>query len=201
LNVLEFPLWVAVPVAVMIEILGFSTISTGLDFWSWNRRFSSDKNIKRAPLSFVIFAFAFYLGVVITMNVLLDVAKAFPLILSEDWAIIGVRALLTTMTIPAAMIVATRTQHHDLLDEIKRDKIDRKNKGVVVSSKTTNRTFGTGRPSKLKDPVFAYMDDIMSKEGRVVGYMELKTALKLSNNAASRLRAEWIQERNVSVSP
>lgn len=125
---LLYPVYIATPVAIMIEILGFSTISTGLDFWSWNRRYKSGGSLKRAPLGFVAVAFGYYLFVIISMNVVLDIAKSFPDIVSERWSVIGVQALLTTMTIPAGLIVATRVQHKELLDEIKQLKLAKKMK-------------------------------------------------------------------------
>lgn len=111
---LGFPEWVALPIAIMVEILGFSTVSTGLAFWFYNRRNRAEA--KRAPMGIVIFAFAFYLTLIITANVLLDALRG------SEAALIAVRAMLTLQTIPAALIVAVRTQHRDLLGELEREK-------------------------------------------------------------------------------
>lgn len=117
-RVLEFPHYIAIPAALLVEILGFSAVSTFLAFWFHNRK--NQANIKRAPIEVVVFAFAFYLSLIIFSNVLLD---SFP---SERWAEITVRALFTLQTIPAALIVAVRTQHRDLLSEIKKEKVERR---------------------------------------------------------------------------
>lgn len=109
-GVLSFPVWIAAPVALVVEILGFSTVSTFMAFYFFNRRNKSEG--KKAPIFLVVLSFAFYLSLIIFSNVLLD---TFP---SSSWAIIAVRALFTLQTFPAAVIVAVRTQHRDLLEEI-----------------------------------------------------------------------------------
>lgn len=113
-GVLQFPPYIALPASILVEILGFSTVSTFLSFWFYNRR--NQAQAKRAPIEIVIFSFTFYLALIIFSNVLLD---TFP---SERWAEVTVRALFTLQTIPAALIVAVRTQHKDLLSEIRRER-------------------------------------------------------------------------------
>jgi len=117
--------WVAWITAGTIEVLGFSTISTALSFYQWNKKYTSDKSLKKAPMTFVIIAFLFYLSVVICMNVLLDAAQYFPATLNQDGVIVVVRALITLLTIPAGLIVATRVQHNDLLTEMRKSKFDK----------------------------------------------------------------------------
>lgn len=117
---LEFPIPLAIALAVMVEILGFGTVSTGLDFWFYNRRERAGN--KKAPLTIIVVTFAFYLVLIIVSNVVIDISNAY---LSEVWqkgAIILVRLLLTLQTIPGALMVAARTGHRDLLKEIKREK-------------------------------------------------------------------------------
>lgn len=109
-DVLSFPLWVAVPVAVVVEILGFSAISTFMTFWFFNRR--NKANYKKAPTGWVIFAFAFYLALIVASNILLDMFN------NAEGAVIAVRALYTLQTIPAALIVIARAGHKSLLAEI-----------------------------------------------------------------------------------
>lgn len=113
-GILGFPDAIAIPASILVEILGFSAVSTFLSFWFYNRR--NQAVSKRAPIEVIIFAFAFYLALIIFSNVLLD---SFP---KERWAEITVRALFTLQTIPAALIVAVRTQHKDLLSEISKER-------------------------------------------------------------------------------
>lgn len=116
-EVLHFPFWVAFPVSVVVEILGFSAVSTFMAFWFFNRK--NKASGKKAPISFVVFAFFFYLALIVTSNILLD---TFP---DADWAIISARALFTLQTIPAALIVISRTGHKSLLAEIAKETSER----------------------------------------------------------------------------
>lgn len=132
-NTLEFPIYIAIPAALVVEILGFSAVSTYLSFWFYNRRNKAES--KRAPLSLVIIAFAFYLTLIVFSNVLLD---SFP---GERWAEVSVRALFTLQTIPAAMLVSVRTQHRELLSEISREKRE-------VSERRQNVSESYGEPDR-----------------------------------------------------
>jgi hypothetical protein len=116
-NTLGFPLWVAIPAAVVVEILGFSAVSTFMAFWFFNRRNKAAG--KKAPLSLIIFAFSFYLALIVCSNVLLDTFAGGPY---ESGSKIAVRALFTLQTIPAALIVVARAGHRDLLSEIAKER-------------------------------------------------------------------------------
>ena len=86
---LHFPFFFALAGSAVVEILGFSAVSTYLSFWFYNRRNKAEG--KKAPLTVVIVAFGFYLTLIIFSNVLLD---TFP---SDKWAEIVVRALFTCL--------------------------------------------------------------------------------------------------------
>lgn len=135
-NVLEFPYLVALAAAVLVEILGFSAVSTFLAFWFYNRK--NQAQYKRAPIEVIIFAFCFYLLLIVSTNVLLD---TFP---GEKWAEISVRALFTLQTIPAALIIAVRTQHKDLLSDIEKERqqklSERKQKDTETYRKVSEET-------------------------------------------------------------
>lgn len=120
---LGFEAWLSIAIAVLVEVLGFGTVSTALDFWFYNRRDRAQK--RRAPLEVVIVTFIFYLVLVLGSNVVIDIAKNFGSERQLAWSVIAVRALLTLQTIPGALIVAVRTGHRDLLREIKRDKVEK----------------------------------------------------------------------------
>lgn len=113
-HTLNFPFLVALSTGVVVEILGFSAVSTFLSFWFHNRKNVAES--KKAPLLVVVVAFIFYLALIVTSNVLLD---SFP---EDRWAEIAVRALFTLQTIPAALLVAVRTQHRELLTSIAQEK-------------------------------------------------------------------------------
>lgn len=119
---LHFPQYISIPLALLVEILGFGTVSTGLDFWFHNRRERS--NFKKAPIEVVVGVFIFYLALILVSNVVIDISMAY---LTSGWqkgAVIIVRALLTLQTIPGALIVAVRTGHRELLATIKKEKAE-----------------------------------------------------------------------------
>lgn len=109
---LDFPEWVAWAAGITVEFLGLTTVSTTLTFWTHNQRYK--QGVKRVPVIIPLFTFVFYLFTIITINVLLDVY--------QDRAVIAVRALLTLLSVPAAVIIATRRQHGEIIDEIRLEK-------------------------------------------------------------------------------
>lgn len=120
---LDFPHLLSMSLALLVEILGFGTVSTFLDFWFHNKKEKAET--KKAPLGIVVFSFGFYLCLILVSNVVIDIAKAFGTESQTLWAIIVVRSLLTLQTIPGALIVAVRTGHRDLLKQIKREKAEK----------------------------------------------------------------------------
>ena len=136
---LDFPNLLAIALALLVEILGFGTVSTFLDFWFHNKKETA--KVKKAPLGVVVFSFGFYLCLIVGSNVIIDIAKAFGSETQGQWAIIIVRLLLTLQTIPGALIVAVRTGHRDLLKEIKREKAEKETSKSQpkVSETTSNR--------------------------------------------------------------
>lgn len=193
---LKFHAWLAFVLALVVEILGFGTVSTGLDFWFYNRRNKAQS--KQAPLTLIVISFMFYLSLIVTSNVIIDWAKEFGNATQQSWSIIIVRFLLTLQTLPAALIVATRTGHRDLLREIKQEKLEKE-------QATSGNTYGTsgsqrkssknmGRPSIYKDKVFIYMDEILERDGRIPTFLEVQRELGLAESTASRIRNEWLQE-------
>jgi len=182
-KLLEFPSLVAGPVAAVIEVLGFATVSTILSFWSYNKRYSDEK--KQAPVGLVVFAFVFYLGIVLVMNVIIEATVGTEMF---KGAVIVVRALLTLMSIPAALVLAVRTQHQEVLndgEEQKRVRAFKKQYGdrwfeVMYGAKpesgnfpklseTFNSSWRTARKSMSEEDVqfiaTAPVADIMTKFG------------------------------------
>lgn len=135
---LDFPVQIAWAVALVVEVLGLSAISTFLAFWSYNRRYKAQ--YRKAPVWVVLLSFTIYLAVIITINVLLELAVLFG---TQAWVEIAARALLTLLSIPAAMILAVRTQHKEMLDTIQREREkkrqERKERVVTVPIQRDNR--------------------------------------------------------------
>lgn len=171
---LHFPVWVSGALALVVEILGFGTVSTFLDFWFFNRR--NKAQMKKAPLFLVVVSFGFYLGLIVVSNVLIDLAREFGTESQISGAIVSVRALLTLQTIPAAIIVAVRTGHRDLLRQIqqeKREKMSAKNESFTkdnqihsVKSESFAKDWRILRPTLTDEDVYnlAYLSPAQIKD-------------------------------------
>lgn len=148
---LHFDAWLAWVLAGVVEILGFGTVSTGLDFWFYNRR--NKAKAKEAPFTLIIVSFVFYLSLIVMSNVIIDWAKEFGSPVQQSWSIIIVRFLLTLQTLPAALIVATRTGHRDLLREIRQEKLEREQAKVSESFTKVSESSpsGDGTFTKVSD--------------------------------------------------
>lgn len=194
---LKFPFFFAFAGSAVVEILGFSAVSTYLSFWFYNRRNKAEG--KKAPLTVVVIAFGFYLALIVFSNVLLD---TFP---SEKWAEIVVRALFTFQTIPAAMLVSVRTQHRELLSEIAKEKLEsseRKQKPSETSKKEETPLSETFRnfPKDWRsiEPNLTYEQTVEIAQltptkvrdwANGIGVSE-KTITNWRSNAQARLRGE-----------
>lgn len=97
---LHFPWWVALAGAGVVELLGLSAVSTTFQFWDWND--SAKRLDPRAPVLPAAITAAFYLVVVLTVNVMLDDAPVMYRV---------AKALLSSLSISAAIILALRSQH------------------------------------------------------------------------------------------
>lgn len=215
-GVLDFPIAVAVPAAMVVEILGFSAVSTFLAFWFYNRRTVAGS--KRAPIEVVIIAFVFYLALIVLSNVLLDASKGENW---ETWAIVGVRALYTLQTIPAALIVAVRTQHRELLADMAKEKREKQNNTeqgssqrnspeILPSSPQKQRTSRRSSPKKVGNSekvslVFSELDRAYNATSEVLSFSELASILRekypeknfSSNGYISTVRNNWIVSKEI----
>lgn len=137
---LDMPDWVSIVGALVIEFLGLSAISTTLALWTYNdhkresarepgkaakRKKGALKRIKGlAPVWVAFGAGAFYLIVVLVVNVLLD--QAGPI---ERTA----KALLSSLSVIAGIILAVRAQHAKRLEEIEQRKAATRNRRATVA--------------------------------------------------------------------
>lgn len=113
-NTLGFDTLITYIAAFVIEVLGLSAVSTILAFWAYNRKRMAEH--KKAPVNVAVGSFIAYLLIILSVNVALDAAKIFenPALLS--WTIVGANAMLSLLSVPAAVIMAVRVQHKEMLD-------------------------------------------------------------------------------------
>jgi hypothetical protein len=88
-------------VAFVVELLGLATVHT---FFSLAESLKTAKENKPKHETIIMgFMAAFYLAIVVTVNILLD--------LNHVWQIIAARALLSLISIPAAVTLSIRNLH------------------------------------------------------------------------------------------
>jgi len=121
--------WVS---ACVVELLGFSTVSTVVSFWKHNQKYKDKKN--HSPLWLAVGAFTYYLLVVLAVNVLLSIEYY------STRALIAI-TLLTTLSLPAAVTIAIRSQHSETKKQI--------SKRYKSKSNATNAS-SNGHKSKIK---------------------------------------------------
>jgi hypothetical protein len=155
---LEYPIPIAWAVAIVVEVLGLSAISTIIAFWSYNRRYKAE--YRKAPVWIAISSFVAYLAIVLVVNVVLDASQIADSGLSQAWVTLAAKALLTLLSVPAAVILAVRTQHKELLDEIDRERERRRD--VSRSNhkpKQTSNQMGAQPVARRKQKFFQEYQD------------------------------------------
>ncbi len=183
---LVFPKPIALAIAALVEILGFGTVSTFLDFWFYNRK--ENAKVKKAPLGVVVFSFGFYLSLIVVSNVIIDIARAFGTVETILWAIIIVRLLLTLQTIPGALIVAVRTGHRDLLKQIKKEKAEK----ISENQRKVSETSGE-RGENLSETFRNFPKDWRSLEPMLTK----EQIVKIANLSPKEVR-DWASEIGVT---
>lgn len=193
-NVLEFPIIVAVMSALVIEFLGFSTVSTVIGFWAHNRKYTDDK--RKSPVWVAVGSFVMYLLIVLSTNVALDATKGTEY---EDGAVILVRALLTLMTIPSALLVGVRAIHQESLTDAadtKRERAFKKQYGaqwfeMMYGKGSVGSVDRTSPNLEKKSVVMEYLDAYYQKTGQAPKLQEIMQACEVAKSTASEFRKEW----------
>lgn len=204
---LSFPSWVAWTSAFVVEVLGLASMRTAIGFWEHNKRYSKDSN--RAPVGLAISTYIFYLIVILTVNVILDIQNG------VAWVNVLAIGLFSLLSLPAGLLIAIRAQHSELLETLMEARSSRASSRITSesvpkpspTSGSTSRTSlanqwisksrsRTGRIPVHKESVFEFMNSILEREGRIAEFSEVVDNLKLPDSTSSRLRNLWIDENS-----
>src|SRR5512139_1584955 len=104
---LGYPVIFGLVGAAAVEFLGLSAVHTAVTFWQWN----DNHKTERAPFWIAFGAGLFYVAIVLTVNAALDIWQG------EQWVNILAHALLSLLSVDAAIIIAIRAQHARRLNE------------------------------------------------------------------------------------
>ncbi len=114
-----------------VEFLGLSAVHTAVTFYQWNDAHKAEQ----APFWFAFGAGLFYVAIVLTVNAALDIWR------DSDWVKILAHALLSLLSVDAAVIIAIRAQHARRLNE--RDEARQKRKNAKAQEKAQAETAKT----------------------------------------------------------
>lgn len=126
---LQFPAWVAWTAAFVVEVLGLASMRTAVSFYEHNKRYSRDE--KKAPFTVTVLIYAFYLSVVLVVNVLLDIQNGV-----VWWNVLAI-GLFSLLSVPAAALISVRAQHTELLRDLERNRSERRQARSESSQKVS----------------------------------------------------------------
>ena len=120
---LHFDRWLAFVGALVIEFLGLAAVHTAFQLWEFNE--TKNDSEQAAPFRWSVYAGAFYLFIIIVVNIILETAVALDMWL-EGSQIVG-KALLSFLSVVAAFVLALRSQHARRLavkEQVKQERRD-----------------------------------------------------------------------------
>lgn len=120
LTQMDFPAKIAWLAAFTVEVLGVTAVSTSIRFWQWNKTHSQEKD--RAPFWLAIGTYAFYVVIVLSVNVILEVYAAV-----RSPAVIWAIALFSLLSVPSGILISVRAQHGEMLETRKEQAEQRRN--------------------------------------------------------------------------
>lgn len=167
--------------AIVIEGLGITTISTALELWRYNDRRA--KSEESAPLALALVTSGAYLVVVLATNVVPEWGGG------GAWQTVLVRGLLTLMSVPAAVVLGLRAQHHRRVADRDRERRERRDERrerqaarygempQVAASRRESPRVATSRRESPKTP-----------DWRALGVEDRERIAAMSS---SEVMAEW----------
>lgn len=118
-DMMQFPDWVAATAAFVVEVLGITSVATAIRFQRHNM---INKDLKtKAPFALAIATYIFYILVVLSVNVLLEVVTG-----ERSGAVIWAIALFSLLSLPSAVLISIRAQYAEILDEKAERRAERK---------------------------------------------------------------------------
>ncbi len=114
---LDFSPVVSLLGAIAVEFLGLSAVSTALEFWKYNE--DKRKTDNSAPFVVALLTGVFYVVIILTVNAMLDLTQTLEVK-------VAAKAMLSLLSVVAAVIIALRSQHRRRQKEISDEKAQRK---------------------------------------------------------------------------
>ncbi len=170
--------------AVAVEFLGLSAVYTAITFYQWN----DSHKAERAPFWIAFGAGLFYVVIVLTVNAALDIWPDAPGVK------IFAHALLSLLSVDAAVIIAIRAQHARRLNEREDAKAERKAARQAATSDATmtrhDATGGQGDATMTRQPATREVFITTWRDNGHVSVAELAAQLGVNPRTAQR----WVKE-------
>lgn len=110
LDMMQFPEWVAWTASFVVEALGITAVSTAIRFWRNNTLYKSQQ--EKAPFWLAVGVYVFYIAVVLTVNVLLEVTAG-----ERSGTVILAIGLFSLLSFPSGVLISIRAQFREQLEE------------------------------------------------------------------------------------
>lgn len=108
-NMVNIPVLVAGAMALTVEFLGLSAVSTAFQAMRHNKTHKADK--RKVSLRFPIIAYVFYILVILTVNIVMEIPMTE---IQKTWAEIASIGLLTLISTPAFIIAIARQEQRQI---------------------------------------------------------------------------------------
>jgi hypothetical protein len=129
---MNFPWQIAFSAAFVVEVLGITAVSTSIRFYRYNMKYTAAQN--KAPFVLAIFTYVFYLVIVLSVNVVLELVAD----TRSGWVIFSI-GLFSLLSVPSGILISIRTQFSEMLEE--RTKV-RTNLPRIYAAQTTQGFTG-----------------------------------------------------------
>jgi hypothetical protein len=177
---LGWPIQLGYIAGAVVEGLGLATVNTYFRFERHNKKYTADKN--RMPVWVVVVAYAWYLAIVLFVNVVFDIVAG------VDWTRIVAITAFSTLSLPASALISVRANHAQWTSEHERslarshEQKDEPNERPERSDEQDSEQ--SVRPSDREQEILAYLNKVYQAERRIPGPTEVARELKLDPNKA-----------------
>jgi hypothetical protein len=183
-EVLNFPSWVGLAGAGVIEFIGLGAGNELMKVWNHNRSYKDERN-KMPMLAPFLTAF-WYIAIMIAFNVILEARPE-----SLFWKIVSV-ALFATLAVPSYALIAGKT----LRMEWKAERTQARAERIAVRQRTnsertanrgerTNERQRTNEQFAVRQRIQEFVEGVRANEQRTPGVSEVSRALGVSKGYAS----------------
>lgn len=186
-DLMNFPTWVAFVSAFVVEVLGITSVSTAIRFYRHNQKYKASQN--KAPFALAISVYIFYIVVVMTVNVLLEVVDG-----TRDNTIITAIGLFSLLSFPSGVLVSIRSQYKEMLEEREASR--------TAGKPTTPKEIKQKHASDYAGKIVELLNTEYEKSSRVLSPKEITAQLKLdhekSKGYVSTLTTKWKGEKGIN---